>query len=268
MNNIKLVIEYDGTNYAGWQQQKKEKTVQETLKIAIEKVVNEKITLHGAGRTDAGTHALGQVANFKTKSTIPTRKLVQAINFYLPKDIVVKSIKKVSEKFHSQYSTKSKIYRYTILNNDNGSAINRNFCYHYNGDLNIEKMQKASKTLIGRHDFSVFKSKSDNACPTDQPDRVLAGGRWACPTKSFRRDNNIRTIKRLEIKKKGKYLLFTIEADGFLYKMVRSIVGTLLGVGREKITIKEFKSILKSRSRPLAGATVPARGLCLLRVKY
>ena len=243
MNNIKLVIEYDGTNYAGWQQQKKEKTVQETLKIAIEKVVNEKITLHGAGRTDAGTHALGQVANFKTKSTIPTRKLVQAINFYLPKDIVVKSIKKVSEKFHSQYSTKSKIYRYTILNNNIGSAINRNFCYHYNGDLNIKKMQKASKTLIGRHDFSVFKSKSDNK-------------------------NNIRTIKRLEIKKKGKYLLFTIEADGFLYKMVRSIVGTLLGVGREKMTIKEFKRVLKSRSRPLAGATVPARGLCLLRVKY
>ena len=243
MNNIKLVIEYDGTNYAGWQQQKKEKTVQETLKIAIEKVVNEKITLRGAGRTDAGVHALGQVANFKTKSTIPTRKLVQAINFYLPKDIVVKSIKKVSEKFHSQYSAKSKIYRYTILNNNIGSAINRNSCYHYNGDLNIEKMQKASKTLIGRHDFSVFKSKSDNK-------------------------NNIRTIKRLEIKKKGKYLLFTIEADGFLYKMVRSIVGTLLGVGREKMTIKEFKRVLKSRSRPLAGATVPARGLCLLRVKY
>ena len=244
MNNIKLVIEYDGTNYAGWQQQKKEKTVQETLKIAIEKVVNEKITLRGAGRTDAGAHALGQVANFKTRSTIPTRKLVQAINFYLPKDIVVKSIKKVSEKFHSQYSAKSKIYRYTILNNNIGSAINRNSCYHYNGDLNIEKMQKASKALIGRHDFSVFKSKSDN------------------------KNNNIRTIKRLEIKKKGKYLLFTIEADGFLYKMVRSIVGTLLGVGREKITIKEFKRVLKSRSRPLAGATVPAGGLCLLRVKY
>jgi len=252
VNNIKLVIEYDGTNYAGWQQQKKEKTVQETLKIAIEKVVNEKITLHGAGRTDAGAHALGQVANFKTRSTIPTSKLVQAINFYLPKDIVVKSIKKVSEKFHSQYSAKSKIYRYTILNNNIGSAINRNFCHHYNGDLNIEKMQKASKILIGRHDFSVFKSKSNNTCPT----------------KSFRRESNIRTIKRLEIKKKGKYLLFTIEADGFLYKMVRSIVGTLLGVGREKMTIKEFKRVLKSRSRSLAGATVPARGLCLLRVKY
>ena len=243
MNNIKLVIEYDGTNYAGWQQQKKEKTVQETLKKAIENVVNEKITLYGSGRTDAGAHALGQVANFKTKSNLPTSKLVQAINFYLPNDIVVKSTRKVSEEFHSQYSTKSKIYRYTILNNNTGSAINRNFCYYYSGDLNIEKMQKASKAILGKHDFSTFKSKSDNAC-------------------------NIRTIKKLEIKKKEKHLLFTIEADGFLYKMVRSIVGTLLEVGKGKMTITEFKRVSRSGTRSLAGATVPAKGLCLLKVKY
>lgn len=243
MNNIKLVIEYDGTNYAGWQQQKKEKTVQETLKKAIENVVNEKITLYGSGRTDAGAHALGQVANFKTKSNLPTSKLVQAINFYLPNDIVVKSARKVSGEFHSQYSTKSKIYRYTILNNNTGSAINRNFCYYYSGDLNIEKMQKASKAILGKHDFSTFKSKSDNAC-------------------------NIRTIKKLEIKKKEKHLLFTIEADGFLYKMVRSIVGTLLEVGKGKMTITEFKRVSRSGTRSLAGATVPAKGLCLLKVKY
>jgi len=243
VNNIKLVIEYDGTNYAGWQQQKKEKTVQETLKKAIENIVNEKITLYGSGRTDAGTHALGQVANFKTKSNLPTSKLVQAINFYLPNDIIVKSARKVSGKFHSQYSTKSKIYRYTILNNNTGSAINRNFCYYYSGDLNIEKMQKASKALVGRHDFSAFKSRSDNV-------------------------SNIRTIKKLEIKKKGKHLLFTIEADGFLYKMVRSIVGTLLEVGKGKMTITEFKKVSRSGTRSLAGATVPAKGLCLLKVKY
>jgi tRNA pseudouridine38-40 synthase len=252
VNNIKLVIEYDGTNYAGWQQQKKEKTVQETLKIAIEKVVNEKITLNGSGRTDAGAHALGQVANFKTKSAIPTHKLVQAINFYLPNDIVVKSTRKVSENFHSQYSTKSKVYRYTILNNNTGSAINRSFCYHYNGDLNIERMQKASRALLGRHDFSAFKSKSNNARPA----------------KPFGRASNIRTIKKLEIKKKGKYLLFTIEADGFLYKMVRSIVGTLLEVGKGEMTINEFKKVSRSGIRSLAGATVPAKGLCLLQVKY
>ncbi len=243
MNNIKLTIEYDGTNYAGWQQQQKEKTIQETLKKTIVSIVNEKIILHGAGRTDAGAHALGQVANFKTKSTIPTSKLVQAINFYLPKDIVVKSAKKVSKNFHSRYSAKSKIYRYSILNNNTRSTINRNFCYHYNADLNIEKMQKASKALIGKHDFSTFKSKSSNI-------------------------SNIRTIKKLDVRKKGKYLLLTIEADGFLYKMVRSIVGTLLEVGKGKMTIKEFKEILISGTRSLAGTTVPAKGLCLLRVKY
>ena len=243
MNNLKLIIEYDGTNYAGWQQQKKEKTVQETLKNAIENVVNEKITLHGAGRTDAGAHAIGQVANFKTKSKIPTSQLVHAINYYLPKDIVVKSVRKVSEMFHSRYSAKSKIYRYTILNSSTRSAINRNLCYHFNTDLNIEKMQKASKALIGKRDFSSFKSKSN----------VI---------------NNVRTIKMLEIKKRGQYLSFTIEADGFLYKMVRSIVGTLLEVGKGKMTIKEFNRVSKSGTRSLAGATVPAKGLCLLKVKY
>ncbi len=243
MSNIKLIIEYDGTNYAGWQQQKNDKTVQETLKKAIENVVHEKILLHGAGRTDAGVHALGQVANFETKSTIPTSKLVQAINSYLPRDIVVRSVKRMPKGFHSRYSAKSKIYRYTILSHTIGNAINRNFCYHYSADLNIEKIQKASKILLGKHDFSTFKSKSNNG-------------------------NNKRTIKRIEIQRRGRYVLFTIEADGFLYKMVRSIVGTLLEVGREKMTIKEFDRVLKSKNRSLAGATVPARGLCLLRVKY
>ena len=243
MNNIKLVIEYDGTNYAGWQQQKNGETIHQTLNKAIEKVVNEKITLHGSGRTDAGTHAIGQVANFKTQSNIPIYKLVHAINFYLPNDIVVKSAKKVPEKFHSRYSAKSKVYRYTILNNKTRNAIGRKYCHYYSTALDIEKIQKASNALIGRHDFSTFKSKSD----------VIS---------------SVRTIKKLDIKKKGEYLLFTIEADGFLYKMVRAIVGTLLEVGRGKMTIKEFKKTVKSGIRSKAGNTVPANGLCLLRVKY
>ncbi len=243
MNNIKLVIEYDGTNYIGWQQQKNGISVHEKLTKAIEKVVNEEIKLLGAGRTDAGTHAIGQVANFKTKSNIPSFNLVQAINSYLPKDIVVKSVKKVPDKFHSRYSAKSKIYCYTILNSNIRCAIQRNYCHYYSTCLDIEKMQKASKALIGKHDFSVFKSKSD----------ILS---------------SVRTVKMLEIKNKGKYVLFTIEADGFLYKMVRSIVGTLLEVGRGKMTITEFKKIVKSRDRAKAGNTVPAKGLCLLKVKY
>ncbi len=243
MNNIKLIIEYDGTNYDGWQKQKSGKTIHQTLNKAIVKVVNEEIKLHGAGRTDAGTHAIGQVANFKTQSNIPFFNLAQAINYYLPKDIVVKSAKKVPKKFHSRYSAKSKVYRYTILNNKTRSAIGRNYCHYYATDLDIEKMQKASKALIGKHDFSAFKSKSEVV-------------------------SSVRTIKKMEIKKKGEYLFFTIEADGFLYKMVRAIVGTLLEVGRGKMTIGKFRETVKSGIRSKAGNTVPANGLCLLRVKY
>ncbi len=243
MNNIKLVVEYDGTNYAGWQQQKNGITVHEMLRKAIERVVNEDVTLHGSGRTDAGTHAAGQVANFKTNSNIPIYNLVQAINSYLPKDIVVKSAKSVPEKFHSRYSAKSKTYRYTILNSNIRDAIGRDYCLHYSTYLDIEKMRKASKALMGKHDFSTFKSKSD----------VIS---------------SVRTIMKLDIKKRGRFLIFTIEADGFLYKMVRSIVGTLLEVGKGKMTIAEFKKIVKSGARAKAGNTVAANGLCLLKVKY
>jgi tRNA pseudouridine38-40 synthase len=257
VNNIKLVIEYDGTNYAGWQQQKNGITIHGKLNKAIERVVNEEVTLLGAGRTDAGTHAIGQVANFTTKSSIPIYNIVKAINSYsipiynivkainsyLPKDIVVRSAKKVPEKFHSRYSAQSKIYRYTILKSNIRDAIGRNYCLHYSMYLDIEKMQKASKVLVGKHDFSAFKSKSEVIC-------------------------SVRTIMKLEIKQKGKFLIFTVEADGFLYKMVRSIVGTLIEIGRGKMTITEFKKIVKSGTRSKAGNTVPAHGLCLLKVKY
>ncbi|MDR4498113.1 MAG: tRNA pseudouridine(38-40) synthase TruA [Candidatus Scalindua sp.] len=247
MNNIKLVIEYDGTNYAGWQKQKKDKTVQETLKRAIESVVNEEVKLIGAGRTDSGVHARGQVANFKTSATIPTTKLAQAINFHLPRDIAVRSARRVSKGFHSQYSAKSKIYRYTVLNHTVRNAINRNICYQYCAPLNIEKIQQASKIIIGRHDFSTFKSKSRSEKEEKDP---------------------VRTIKMLEVVKKGRYILFTIEADGFLYKMVRAIVGTLLEVGRRKMSLEEFDRVVKAKNRSCAGVSVPASGLCLLRVKY
>lgn len=247
MGNIKLVIEYDGTNYAGWQRQKGEKSVQETLKHAIETVVNEEIRLLGAGRTDSGVHARGQVANFETSATIPVTRLAQAINFYLPRDIAVRSARRAAKGFHSQYSAKSKIYRYTILNHSVRSAINRNFCYQYCAPLNIEKIQQASKMILGRHDFSTFKSRSR----AEKSDK-----------------NAVRTVMLLEILRKGRYLHFTIEADGFLYKMVRAIVGTLLDVGREKISPEEFEKIVKEKNRSCAGISVPARGLCLLRVKY
>ena len=244
MRNVRLLIEYEGTHYAGWQWQKNEKTVQETLSKAIAQVVQETVKIYGASRTDSGVHALGQVANFKTTSSIPSERLVHAINFYLPHDITVKGAADVSESFHAQYDAQSKIYRYTILNDWIRTSLNRNFCYVCGLLLNAEKMLDAAQHLIGTHDFTSFV------------------------TSALQEKNRIRTVKRLEITREGKYLCFTVEANGFLYNMVRAIVGTLIEVGRGKIMVESMKDILGAKNRNLAGPTAPAKGLCLIEVKY
>lgn len=244
MRNIRLLIEYDGTHYAGWQWQKDEKTVQSTLLNAIEQVTRQSVTLYGASRTDAGVHAFGQVANFKTDSTIPPDRLLSAINFYLPPDITVKEVTETAESFHAQYCATSKVYQYTLFNNWIRTSLNRNFCYIYGVQLNIDKMITAARYLIGTHDFTSFT------------------------TKAWQEKNRVRTIKRLDIKKQGTYIYTTIEADGFLYNMVRTIVGTLIEIGRGKIELENTMDILLAKHRKLAGPTVPARGLCLMEVKY
>lgn len=244
MRNIRLLIEYDGTNYAGWQWQKGEKTIQGTLAEAIEQVIQEKTKLYGASRTDAGVHAFGQVANFKTTSNIPSQRLVHAINFYLPYDITVKDAVDVAEPFHAQYCAKSKIYQYTLFNDWVRTSLNRHFSYLYGFQLNMDKMASAARCLIGTHDFTSFTTKA-----------------WC-------EKNRMRTVKRLDIRKEGKYIYFTIEADGFLYNMVRTIVGTLIEIGRGKIPEEDMETILNARNRKLAGPTAPARGLCLMEVKY
>ena len=244
MRNIRLLIEYDGTNYAGWQWQKNAITIQETLSKAIEQVIQEKVTIYGAGRTDAGVHAIGQVANFHTHSNIPSERLLLAINFYLPHDITVKEAVDVPETFHAQYCAVSKVYQYTLFNDWIRTALNRNFCYVCGFQLDVDKMTNAAQYFIGAHDFTSFT------------------------TKALQEKNRIRTVKRLEIKKEGKYIYFTVEADGFLYNMVRSIVGTLIEVGRGKIEAESIKDILNAKNRNSAGPTAPARGLCLIEVKY
>lgn len=244
MRNIKLTIEYDGTSYAGWQQQKDETTVQGTLKAAIEMVVGERIILYGAGRTDAGVHAQCQVANFKTASQISSLQLPFAINSHLPKDIVVNTAQDADDKFHARFSAKWKIYQYLVYNSHIRPALNRNFCCFYNFPLNHRIMKKGAKLLRGTHDFSAFK------------------------TGTLPNDNNVRELKRLEIKRKGEYIFFILEANGFLRHMARRIVGTLLELGRGKILIKDFDSILESKDPQLGGPTAPAKGLCLLEVKY
>ncbi|MEK7822461.1 MAG: tRNA pseudouridine(38-40) synthase TruA [Planctomycetota bacterium] len=276
MRNIKLLIEYDGTNFSGWQEQRIKTsrgvsqyapTIQARLREAIHKITGEWVVVYGASRTDAGVHALGQVANFKTYSKLPAERLVPALNYYLPREIVVRSAGEVPEEFHAQFHAKSKVYRYTILNDPVPRAINRNFYYHFHCPLDVERMKEAAQHLLGRHDFRAFCVEAHN------------------------KENTIRTIKSIEIIRDaqvgaihelpllgagpapercraGQYLHLVVEADGFLHKMLRGIVGTLLLVGSGKMGLAEFKGVVEARDRSLAGPTVPAKGLCLLKVNY
>lgn len=278
MRNIQLLIEYDGTNFSGWQEQRIKTsrgvsqytpTIQACLREAIHKITGEWVVVYGASRTDAGVHALGQVANFKTYSKLPAERLVPALNSYLPREIVVRSAGEVPDEFHAQFHAKSKVYRYTILNDPVPRAINRNFYYHFHCPLDVERMREAAQHLLGRHDFRAFCVEAHN------------------------KENTVRTIKSIEIIqddpaaicgagpapdlpwseakgrcRAGQYLHLVVEADGFLHKMIRGIVGTLLLVGSGKMGLAEFKGVVEARDRSLAGPTVPAKGLCLLKVNY
>lgn len=253
MRNIKLTLEYDGAHYAGWQIQdscqssvvsRQRKTIQGTIEKTLRRILQEKIRLIGSGRTDAGVHALAQVANFKANLSIPLRKLRQALNGLLPDDITVTGIEEVSLDFHSRFDAKSKLYRYTILNRAYPSALLRNRVYFYPYPLNIKLMQKEAKVLLGRHNFKSFQASG-----------------------SADRDP-VKTIKKLKITKDNDLICVDIEADGFLYNMARNIVGTLIEIGRKKLKGAEIKKILWGKDRRLAGPTAVARGLCLLEVTY
>ena len=245
MRNIKLVIEYDGTNYHGWQVQLNALTIQEVIENKIEIMTQERVRLIASGRTDRGVHALGQVASFKTSSSIPVNGLRHGLNRLLPDDIVVQSAMEVDENFHPQFGGKRKTYRYVILNCERRSAIYRNYSWHLPRPLDFAAMQDASRHLIGKQDFSSFQAADPE--PID-PVREVFKAEWSVEKKNF--------------------LFFTIEADGFLKHMVRNIVGTLVEVGQGKISRGEFPKILWARDRRRAGMTAPPQGLFLLEVKY
>ena len=248
MINIKLTIEYEGTKYHGWQRQKNLLSIQGILEEKISQITQEKISLNGSGRTDAGVHALGQVASFKTNSSIPLLELPFILNRILPLDIRIKKVERVDNNFHARFSAVSKNYHYYVLNsNQNNNYLSiflRNYVYCIYKDINLEEMKKASNFLQGEHDFTSF----------------------ACSGSRIR--NLKRTIKNISIIKKGNIFCFRLEADAFLYKMVRSIVGTLLEVGQGKINYLEIKKILEAKNRKMAGKTVPAKGLFLMKVNY
>ncbi len=248
MINIKLIIEYEGTKYYGWQKQKDLLSIQGILEDIISQITQEKITLNGSGRTDAGVHALGQVANFKTNCSISLVELNFILNRMLPLDIRIKEVKRVDNNFHARYSAVSKVYHYYVLdshqNNSYVPIFLKNYVHCVYKNIDLEKMKKASKFLQGEYDFTSF------AC---------SGSRIG---------NYTRNIKDISIIKKGKLFCFQIEANAFLYKMARTIVGTLLEVGNEEMNYLEVKKILEAKNRKMAGRTVPAKGLFLMKVKY
>jgi tRNA pseudouridine38-40 synthase len=253
MRNIKLTIEYNGTNYAGWQIQKNTRlTIQGIVENALGKIIQERIKLIASGRTDAGVHAAGQVANFKTASKIAAKNIQKALNSLLPGDIRIVNSEDVPLQFHARFSAKGKTYRYLILNQDYPSALLRDYCYFLSYKLDLNKMRRAATEFLGRHDFSAF-----------------------CASGSSVKDT-IRTIKKISIKGINyplspiSYHLISVDitADGFLYNMARSIVGTLLEVGRSKMEPGSISGILNSQKRGLVGPTAPASGLFLFKVDY
>ena len=244
MRNIRLVIEYDGKSFNGWQKQPNKLNIQGEIERAIEELTGEKIDLIASGRTDAGVHALGQVANFRTESNIPTDKFAIAINSKLKKSIVIKSAEEVDEKFHSRYSVKEKTYRYTINNSKYGTALFREMEYHYPIKLNVEKMKEAIKYFEGEHDFSAFKASGTSS------------------------KSSVRKIFKAEVVESNERIYIELTGNGFLYNMIRIIAGTLIDVGVEKIKPEEIINIIESKDRKQAGKTLPPQGLCLIEVKY
>ena len=251
MRNIKLTIEYDGTNYRGWQiQQRKpeavgtEKTIQGVVERVLSGILQEETRIIGAGRTDAGVHALGQTANFKTKSKMPMAVMQRALNALLPKDIIIIDIEETKPDFNSRFNAISKTYRYQILNRDYSSAFERLYQHYVPYKLDARLMAREARVLIGRRDFKSFQA-------ADKKERM-----------------SVRNIKRLSVKADGPVITIDIEANGFLYNMVRNIVGTLIEIGRGKFPIGSMKRILRAKDRTQAGPTAPAKGLCLMRVKY
>jgi len=247
MPNLKLEIEYDGTNYSGWQVQhpgKNQKTIQNIIQKALGQILQEPVKLIAAGRTDAGVHAFSQVANFYTHSNIVLDKLRMGLNALLPADIVVKKIKKVLPDFHSRFQAKSKLYRYTILNRPYPAVFLRDTACHYYLPLDVKLMQQEARVILGRHNFRAFAASAS------------------------RKKNPVKIIKAIKVARSGDIIRIEIEADGFLYNMVRNIAGTLIEIGRGRFPKGSMRRILSKCDRRLAGPTAPAKGLCLLAVKY
>ena len=244
MKNIRLTIEYDGKDFNGWQKQPTKLNIQGEIERAIEIITGEKVDLIASGRTDAGVHALGQVANFKTNSDLPIDKFAVAINSKLKKSVRVQKAEEVDDRFHSRYNCKEKTYRYIINNSKEASAIYRNLEYYVPMKLDVEKMKRAAKFFEGEHDFKGFKASGTSS------------------------KSSVRNIYKAKITTKDDRIFIELTGNGFLYNMVRIIAGTLVDVGLGKIKPDQIPSIIDSKDRKLAGKTLPPYALYLVKVEY
>lgn len=244
MRNIKLTIEYEGKDYNGWQKQPNHLNIQGEIERAIKNVTRQDVELIGSGRTDAGVHAFGQVANFKIDSDFPIEKMATAINSQLKQSIRILKAEEVSLDFHSRYNCHQKTYGYFIDNSQQGTAIYRNITYHIAQPLDVEKMQEAASYLVGEHDFSSFKSSGTSS------------------------KSSVRTIYKAQVIKEQERVAIMLTGNGFLYNMVRIIAGTLVDVGLGKTKPEEIQIIIESKDRAKAGKTLPPQGLYLVNVEY
>lgn len=246
LRNIRLVLAYDGTDFHGWQTQPGVRTVQEVVEQAARRVIRHRVVLNGSGRTDAGVHARGQVANFETTCDIPCENLHRAIGSRLPKDVSLLHTSEAPLDFRATSDAISKLYRYTI-HNEPGRPVEKHrqrYVYHFWHPLDVASMREAARHLVGEHDFAAFA------------------------TRGSERETTVRRILRLEIARQFDEIRFDVEGTGFLYNQVRNMVGTLVEVGRGHWTPSHVAEILAGRDRTKAGPTAPARGLCLQWVRY
>lgn len=242
--NIRLLICYDGTRYKGWQRLAGvDNTIQGKLEQTLSRILGEAIEISGSGRTDAGAHALGQVANFHCESQMPCDQILSELRRYLPEDIGIESCQEASERFHARLNCITKTYRYRIWNSEKPYVFQRRFVYMMPDALDVELMQQASEFFIGEHDFSAF-----------------------CANKKMKK-STVRRIDRIAVERDGEEVTLTFTADGFLYNMVRILVGTLLEVGLHKRDVDSLSDLFGAK-REEAGYLVPAQGLCLMEVNY
>lgn len=244
MARYKLIVAYDGTNYNGFARQPNGTTIVETLEEAVEKIVQHKVYILGAGRTDTGVHAKGQCCIFDSDTKVPVERLAKAINSKLPMDIAVQSVEKVSDDFHPRFGAKRKTYRYQILNSKQRDPFSYKYALMYPYEVNLEKMKAAAEKMVGTHDFKCFC-----AAKTDVKDTV-------------------RTIYDIQIYQQDDLISVDICGNGFLYNMVRIIIGTLLKVNEGKLTVDDITRIIESKDRNLAGPTAPPQGLTMLKIIY